>query len=178
MDGANENLWNPFDGTLCVGFKTSAWGNAKQLSTAAIETDADRRRLRLTAKLVESKEFAACLATMGRVRAWIRAVAVPFEAVGDGHYLIRTNRKEELEERYRKLVEDELPPLTREVIATWDQRVSEAKAALASLGNGVKFPSGEVVAAKFSAQMWFVNFNPAGAMKGMLEEIERDARTA
>src|SRR5262245_48518010 len=67
--------------TVCIKVERHRLGNSKKVNTSQVEVDTDKRLIRVSKRLFESKEYTAILNFDGEVNRYLEETCLPFERV-------------------------------------------------------------------------------------------------
>ena len=161
-----------FDKAVGFSLKVSRYGNRRKVNPNLITTDADRRRIAVGKKLLDSPELEAIAKGDREFRSWLENKALP-SMFRSGIWLLPLELVTTVDERMlhystgRALLIDAF-------IATYDDQVVAAKTSLGSLFDQGDYPSHEKMRASFSVDHQYVEFrtpqNLAKIRAGMVEE--------
>src|SRR5947208_5498601 len=122
--------------TVCIKVCLSTMGNTRKVSTAQIETDADKDLLRVSKQLVDSAELKAIRRFDGEIRRFLYNICLPFEI---GIHLLPIAALETVEDRLRKFAEDRQGLLTA-FLSVYPSLSQDAAKRLRGLYNPADYP--------------------------------------
>jgi hypothetical protein len=122
---------NVFDKAVLLSVDFGLPGNSKRVNPALIETDADRERIGVSKKLIDSPELDAVRKFDSNFRRWLYSIALPSQ-FKSGIFLWPIVAVEKAEERLRE-AETKRQELVEKACAAYLQKVSEAAGPLGSL---------------------------------------------
>ena len=158
-----------------VGFSATfkAWGNKRKANLDLIQTDADRKRLRLSKELIESDELDAIKSYFSELRQWIYSRTVP-SFFKDGFQLASLQSVEEIEERMRTAVSDDLPPLIEALVREYPAKIALAELALGSQFRNSDYPAASELAGQFAIAWNWIAFSTPATLPPELRAAEEE----
>lgn len=156
-----------------VGFTCTfrKWGASRKADISQVETDADKRRLSLTKKLIQSDEYDAITSLFGDLQQWIYTRTVP-SFFKKGFQLASLQAVEEIEARMRKAATEDLPPLVAALQIAYPLKVEEARVALGGQFKATDYPTEDQLAQAFSIQWNWIAFTTPDALPPELRQAE------
>lgn len=157
--------------TCCLTLKLCAWGNRRKGNIDTITTDADKTRLGLSKKLIESEEYDAIRTYLGETRKWITSRTMPFLGFKGGIYLSKAEAvplvEAELPRRQAQLAE-----LVTDLRAVWAEKVDESAKQLAGQFNEKDYPTADQLDDLFSIEWNWVAFTVPEGLPPELRAVE------
>lgn len=157
--------------TCCLTLKICAWGNRRKGNIDTITTDADKSRLGLSKKLIESEEYDAIRTYLGDTRKWITSRTMPFLGFKGGIYLSKAEAV--------PMVETELPrrqahlaTLVTALRAVWAEKVDDSAKQLAGQFNEKDYPTADQLDELFSIEWNWVAFTVPEGLPPELRAVE------
>lgn len=135
-----------------------------------INTDADKRRLKHTKRLLESPELASITREDNQFRLRVARLCLPYD---DGILLLphgMIERVERILTEYQTVIR---PQLVETFIAAYEALKAEARASLGSLYNPADYPTVEGVRAKFRFYFNFQSFGVPGELQSISAALYR-----
>jgi hypothetical protein len=173
VDYSGETI-NPWENAVCVAVKKSKWGVGRKADMNKVETDADKKFIRVTKHLIDCKEYKAITKLDGEIERHLADKALPslFRA---GFYLVAKN--------YVKQLRDELVAfkarrveLVQAFVAVYEDRKEEARQKLASQFNPVDYPPVASLPAYFDVEWQFIQFGAADALRDIDPDLFEEER--
>ena len=158
--------------TVCIKVRLSTMGNTRKVSTAQIETDADKDLLRVSKQLVDSEELKAISRFDGEIRRFLYNICVPFEI---GIHLLPIAALQTVEQRLRQFAEDRRQ-LVDAFLAAYPSLCQGAAKRLRGLYNPADYPGVEDVAREFGFSWRYVSFGVPDQLKAISREVWEQER--
>jgi hypothetical protein len=166
-------------GTVILSMEIGKVTNTRKLpsQTEAIQTDVDRKMLRVSVDLYDSKELKAVTKFLGTVSRDVKAVSVPSFFRG-GMYLVKHEAVEQVDSMLYE-AEKSLEPLVSIFSAVAEDRKEEASLRLGSAFDGAKYPSPEAIKSLFHIEWRWLTLETPDSLKKVSKAIfEREAKKA
>jgi len=157
------------DKTICLSVEFAKWGIVRKASTATIETNADKDRLRLGVALIDLPEYDAVVRLDREVVDYLSKIAMPSMLKRSAH-LIPLESVEEVEGALRAFAARR-PVLVEALLAKLPEAKADARAKLGSLFDESKYPTEDAVRDKFSFGWSYVDFGVPGKLKSISSKI-------
>ena len=168
-----------FKGSVGFTLILRRWGNARQGNVSTITTDDDpsqdkktKARIKLTKKLIESKEFEAIASFQGALRQWIYSRTTP-SFFREGFQLVKLEGVEMIEARLAK-AQAELDELVATLCLVYPGQVDEARSALGRQFSERDYPKAEDLPALFSIGWNWIAFTVPEGLPQELRQKEQD----
>ena len=152
-----------FDRAVSVQVFIGAIGNSKKISTSLVEVAADKDRINVSKKLLDSPEMKAITKLDNEIRMYLYRMALP-SLFKSGVYLVPMTVVPEVEEtlrsfktRRKKLVDD--------FLAAYEQRKREAATQLRELYFPGDYPTAEKIKETYKLEWLFMNFGTPGKLR-------------
>jgi hypothetical protein len=158
--------------TVCIKVRLSTMGNTRKVSTAQIETDADKDLLRVSKQLVDSAELKAINRFDGEIRRFLYNICLPFEI---GIHLLPITALQTVEQRLRQFAEDRRQ-LVDAFLSAYPSLCLDAAKRLRGLYNPADYPPLEDVAREFGFSWQYVSFGVPDQLKGISREVWEQER--
>src|SRR2546425_7637984 len=158
--------------TVCIKVRLSSMGNTRKVSTAQIETDADKDLLRVSKQLVDSAELKAITRFDGEIRRFLYNICLPFEI---GIHLLPIAALETVEYRLRQFAEDRRQ-LVNAFLSAYPSLCQDAAKRLRGLYNPADYPPVEDVAREFGLSWQYVSFGVPDQLKAISREVWQQER--
>jgi hypothetical protein len=153
MTNAQEMLKN----TVILSYSISGWTNRSKADVGKIESEAEKGRLSVTKKLVDSPEYKAIRDYQGSVSAWIKMYSVP-AFFKDALVLVKTdvvaNVEQKLNESTGRICE-----LVEEFITAFPAQREAARTALGNMYNDKDYPTNDELRAAFGITWNWIELN-------------------
>jgi len=164
----NPNL---AEGTVVLDMEIGRITNSRRLPkhTDAIETDADRKMLRVSADLYDSKELKAVNRFLHFTSKWVKGKSSPSFFRG-GMFLVKHEVVEEIHD-YLLQREQELEPLVEVFATVADERKEEARKRLGRAFDGSKYPTPEQIRAQLRIEWRWLTLETPDSLKQVSESI-------
>jgi hypothetical protein len=168
-----------FKGAVGFTLLLRRWGNARQGSLANITTTEDvaqdkktKERIKLTKKLIQSKEYEAICTFQGGLRQWIYSRTTP-SFFREGFQLVKLEGVDGIEKRL-EAARDELSELVATLCLVFPGQVEEAKEALGDLFSERDYPATEDLERLFSIDWNWIAFTVPEGLPEELRQKEQD----
>jgi len=158
-----------------VGFTCTfrKWGASRKADISQVETDADKRRLSLSKKLIQSDEYDTITTLFGELQQWVYSRTVP-SFFKKGFQLASLAAVEEIEARMRKAATEELPPLVAALQLAYPAKIEDARVALGGQFRATDYPTEDQLARAFSIQWNWIAFTTPDALPAELRQAEEE----
>lgn len=170
---------NPFRDCIAIIFSQHSWGNVRKVRESEVEvrttekrTDVAKKRISITKKLLDSKEYQAIGSLDAKVRKSLDMLSVP-SVIQVGAYLVTPKAYDKFMRRIEQY-KQERDVLVDEFIKAYPSRVNEAKEDLDDLFNLNQYPPAEEVQKKFYIEVRPIAFE----VPKRLEELDKAAYQA
>lgn len=171
---------NIAEGTVMLSLELGRITNSRRLpsQTDAIETEADRKMLRVSVDLFDSKELKAVNKFLNtQVKKGVKAVTVPSFFRG-GMYLVKHEAVDELDAQLDKWSK-ELEPLVEVFATVSEAQKEEARVRLGKAFDGTKYPTPEQIKGIFRIEWRWLTLETPDSLKKVSKAIwKREAEKA
>lgn len=156
-----------------VGFTLTlkAWGNRRKADISQVQTDADKRLMRLSKELIEAKEYEDIKSFFGELRQWVYSRTVP-SFFKEGFQLASPQAVEEIEARMKK-AQSELGDLVNKLCEVYPLSIDKAQIALGTQFQQKDYPPVEELRRMFSVTWNYISFTVPENIPAELREIEK-----
>lgn len=168
-----------FKGAVGFTLLLRRWGNARQGNLSNVTTSDDpnqdtktKERIKLTKKLIQSKEYEAICAFQGGLRQWIYSRTTP-SFFREGFQLVKLEGVDGIEKRLEK-AREELAELVATLCLMFPGQVDEAKVALGDLFSERDYPQVEDLEKMFSIDWNWIAFTVPEGLPAELRQKEQD----
>lgn len=145
-------------------------GNDRKASLDSVETEADKRRLRMVKKLFTCKEYTAIQSFDIKLTTWLDSRAIPCDVGYRGIKLLPLSLLSEVENRLNEAA-TERTALVSEFLQVYDTERTKAQAELKEFFDHKNYPPVGTVAEKFGIEWWYVTFKvPETLPEGLRQE--------
>ncbi len=154
--GSYKSLEAVADTTTILNLVLGKVTNSRRLKsdTDAIETQVDRKMLRVSTDLYDAPELKACQRYLGDLKKFIKSRSVPSFFRG-GMYLVKDEALKEVHEHLKKAVID-FVPLVETFIAVAEERQLDAKERLGPAYSADNYPSYKQIREAYKIEFgWF-----------------------
>lgn len=173
------------DKSVCVTVELHGIGNSKQVSSQAVEVNADKDMLRVSKTLLDSEELKAIRKKDGSIRQFLYNQCVQ-SGIKWGFYLVPIASVERVEEKLKQLQRERealidawLCPDVLTGKSPYEVQVEAQALTLRDLYNPGDYPPAERVRQAFSFEWQYVSFGTPGKLKSisktMFEEEQKKA---
>ena len=149
-------------------------GNSKKVNSALIETDADRKRIGVSKKLLDSPELDAVRKFDSVVRRWLYSIALPSQ-FKSGIYLWPIVAVEDAEKRLRES-EGKRRELVEKFLGAYEAESRDAAGPLGSLHNPADYPPLSQVREAFGFEWQYIAFGVPGQLRSIAPAIFEQER--
>lgn len=155
-----------------VGFtlQCRAWGNRRKADMATVETDADKKRMKLSKELIQAEEYDKIKSYLGELRQWVYSRTVP-SFFREGFQLASLKAVAEIEEKMKKS-QGELLALVDALIAVYPGKIEEARIALNSQFDEKDYPDEGRLRRMFGLDWNWISFTIPEDLPAELREAE------
>lgn len=164
--------WKIDSNTVALIFSTRTWGVERQADKRLIETDADKNYLRLSKKLIDSREYDSINEYIRQTKNWLLMRSVP-SFFRSGCYLLRLDAVPRVE-TYLADRAALLPALVDRLLAVLDERIEGARVNLGSQFNARDYPSREQLRGSFGWSYQWIAFNVPQGLPPSVYKAEMD----
>src|ERR1035437_3169617 len=147
---------NIFDKAVLLSVDFGLLGNSKKVNPAMIETDADRTRIGVSKKLIDSPELDAIRKFDATIRRWLYSIALP-GMFKSGIYLWPILAVEDAEQRLRE-AETKRLELVEKFYAAYEAETRDAAGPLGSLHNPADYLPLSAVREEFGFEWQYIAF--------------------
>lgn len=167
-----------------VGFTAtfSCWGNSRKANLAKMRASADnaddnkaKARLKLSKVLIVSAEYEAIKSFLAELRAWVYTRTVP-SFFKEGFQLCGLEGIADIERRFKKAIQVDLPTLVDNFLEAYPQQIEEARAALDPAGqfNRADYPGTDEMRRFFAINYNWVAFTVPDQLPPELRQQEQE----
>lgn len=165
----NGNTLDLFSKAVACDVQMRKAGNQRKVDTRKVETDADRRLLHLTKKLIDSDAYEKIGSRDGEFRRWLMTYAVPCPQFRTGIYLIPFDLLSKVEKEF-EIYQQEREKLIDALISERDQLIEQARFKLGSLFQQSDYIPLDQYRTLFSVELTYLSLNAPEA----LERVNKD----
>ena len=157
-----------------LGFSASfkRWGNSRRADIQQVQTDADKRRLKLSKQLIQADELDAIKSYMSDLQQWIYSRTVT--GFKKGFQMASKEAYDIIEARMKKAVAEDLPPLVSALKLVYANKVEEARVALNGQFNPRDYPTEDQLDGLFGIDWLWIDFTPAQALTAEQRQAEAE----
>src|SRR4030067_977159 len=137
-----------FNNAVLFTITLRAWGNRRKASTDVVDTTADKSRLHLTKKLLQTKELAAIYRFQRDTKAWCLKRSMP-AFIRNGVYVVKLDMVEEFEKQLRAAIKTQREQYIPALLEVYGQAIRDARAGLGDMFNANDYPSSTQLAPTF-----------------------------
>src|SRR5580765_6797316 len=148
--------------TLVLRVRTGMLGNSRKVSSSQIEVDADKKLIKVSKTLLDSKELNAIRKLDSDLRAYLFEKCLTF---GESSFVMVPYALVTEVEAKLEAYEQEREALIDVFIAAYSDLCKKAEERLRGVYNAADYPSKKVVRSRFYFSYKFVNFGVPGALK-------------
>lgn len=148
--------------TVLLRVRFGLLGNSRKISNSAVQVDADKNLIRVSKKLLNSKELEAIRKADGALRGYIYDTCLP--GFDDGLYFLPDLLIEQVEATFKKF-KPERENLVDVFIAAYPELCKDAEEALRAVYSSKDYPSAEEVRAKFTFSWNYLEFGVPGKLR-------------
>jgi hypothetical protein len=164
---------NVLENAVIVTLHMSGLGNHRRLDSGKVNSDADKRMLRVAKKLLEAPEYQAINQHRHAFRWGIFArLALPSPLSGDATFVMPLAILPRLEQAFAAF-EARDKELVEELVEVWDLRVAESKALLKGEARDEDYPPKEAVRAAFSVRMAYLALGTPDSLRGISAAVHQ-----
>ena len=153
MIKATELLKN----TVILSYSVHCWTNNGKANIANIETEAEKSRLRVTKKLVDSDQLKAVRDYQNKAKGWIKMRSVP-AFFKDALVLVKTDMVKEVEQKLNDSV-NETSELVEAFLAAYPAQKEAAKKALGNMYEERDYPTANELRSSFGITWNWIELN-------------------
>lgn len=161
---------NKLRGAVGFTMKASVWGNRRKANIESVQTDADKKRMKLSKELIRAEEYDAIKSYIGELRQWVYQRTVP-SFFREGFQLASLKAVSEIEGRMKK-ARVELAALVDKLVEVYPARIEEARVALNSQFNPGDYPPADVLRQMFDIDWNWISFTIPDDLPAELKEAE------
>lgn len=151
--------------SVCLLLQCEKLGNSRKVNVKDVEISKDEQKLegekkslRITKQLVDTKEMRPCRAIISAAKDYLRSIAVPgHDIFGAGTYLVPIGHVKEAEERLSQFQKD-LKERVEELVARWEDVVDGQRKKLGPLFDEKQYASADEVRSAFDLDWSYVSF--------------------
>lgn len=156
------------------GFTLSitCWGNRRKADMAKVQTDADKKRFKLSKELIKSPEYDAIKSYFGDLRQWVYSRTVP-SFFKEGFQLASLAAVGEIEAKM-KVAQGELAVLVGKLVTAYPASMDAAKVALSDQWSARDYPTVEQLPDMFAIGWNWLAFVIPGNLPEELRKTEQD----
>jgi len=158
--------------SVAFSISCSRWGNLRRANKEEVQTGADKDMLRLSKKLVDSKEYEAIVKIQNRIRKWIEDNSVP-SFFHRGVFLIATNTVNDVE-KYLERAKGTMKDMVEEFIQAYREQIIDAKEKLGPQFNQGDYPSPEYLRNSFDISWKWISFDVPQNLPDEVFKAERE----
>lgn len=158
--------------SVAFSMSCSRWGNLRRADKNEIDTDADKKMLRLSKKLVNSEEYENIVKLQNRARKYVEDRTVP-SFFHRGVYLVSLKSIEKVE-NYLNEVKKTMGELVEEFLSQYRVQIIEARESLGSQFNENDYPSPEYLRNSFGISWKWVTFDVPENLPESIFKVERE----
>jgi hypothetical protein len=160
---------------ICLNLNFSAMGITRKVSTAAVETTADKSMMRVQKMLLNAPTLGAIRTFDGRVREYIDSRSLPAPFFRKGVYLLPIDLLQEVDDMLQAFARDRAA-LVDAFLAEYPVLIDEARRLLGPLFDARQYPESETVRTLFDLRWSFIAFETPGKLKGISRALfDREA---
>lgn len=146
-----------FNNAVLFTITLRAWGNRRKASTDVVDTTADKSRLHLTKKLLQTKELAAIYRFQRDTKDWCLKRSMP-AFIRNGVYVVKLDMVEEFEKRLRAALEEQRERYIPDLLGVYDASIKDAQRELGDLFRMKDYPAAGELARTFGIEWGWVTF--------------------
>jgi hypothetical protein len=154
------------DKTIMLIVAFSSFGNRKKASMAAVDVNAEKSYLALSKRLLKSKEFDAIKSIDREVRAYLAAIALPFNAIRNGSYLIPIPVVETVEAALVGYAAQRTA-LVEAFCSVYPAQVEAVASELRDVYNAKDYPSVDALRELFAIDWEYMDYGVSGRLKSI-----------
>jgi hypothetical protein len=158
--------------TVCITVNMGVMGNSRQISNSAVEVEADKDRIKVHKKLLDSPELAAITKANNELRRYLYDVCLPFDL---GVYLLPLGLVETVENRLQSFRRD-WERLVSRFLEQYPRLCREASIALRGLYNPGDYPDVAEVRSRFSLSWRYISFGTPESLKTISDKMFQEER--
>ncbi len=158
--------------TVCVKVRLGRLGNSRKVSNSQVEVDTDKRLIRVSKHLLDSKDLRVIANFDGEIRRYLYDTCLPFEA---GIHLCPFGLLEQLEWKMREFA-DGRQGLIQSFLIAYPGLSQEAAQRLRSLYNPGDYPPVDHVAQQFTFTWQYISFGVPEQLREISTRIWQDER--
>lgn len=159
-----------FKRAVCVQLQISRLGTRRKIDSGAVQTDADRELVHVSADILKAPELEAIKTHDRALAEYIKNLASGPAIFKGGVYMVALSLIEQLDaEVMRRLATR--AELVEKFLTVYETRRQQTSAQLASLADRVKWPTLDRVRASFDAEIRYLALDTPETLKGIKAEI-------
>lgn len=148
-----------------------AFANRRQGDMGGVQVNADKRRLSLSKKLIESDEYDAIRAFQTEVYQWCVKRSVP-SYFKDGLYLVKLSEVQNFEDKLRSAVEKLQSELLPAFVQSYPRQVEDARTVLNGQFKESDYPATATLPARFGIEWNWIAFGVPETLPEELRQAE------
>lgn len=173
---------NVFNRATLFTLSLSSWGNRRKANTNMIEVDADKKRLSISKRLIDSPEYDAVCRHQWELKQWCMARCMP-SFFKDGIYLVALTEVQTFEEKLAHELRHMQNVLVPAFLEAYETRIEESRNILREMFNEADYPSVSELRQKFDIQWNWIQFTipenlPEGIREAEIEKLQRKFQEA
>jgi len=175
-----ETTSNPFDHAVCLSVTLRRFGTQRQVPAAAIETDADRRLLRLSKTILDCQALQAIDQLDTALRRYVQSRCLVNVLFRPGIYLLPMTLIADVDARLH-LFADQRAHLVDTLCQAYETEQEHIRIALGSLFDPLDYPSPEAFRACFGMDLQYLTVSVPRLLERVSQQLfareEDKART-
>jgi len=150
-----ETTPNPFDHAVCLSVTLRRFGTQRKVPATAVDTDADRRLLRLSKTILDCQELQAIAQLDTAIRAYVQSRCLANVLFRPGIYLLPETLIPEVDTRLQQFA-DQRAQLVDTLCAGYASEQEQIRIALGSLYDPLDYPAPEAFRACFGMDLQYL----------------------
>jgi hypothetical protein len=159
--------------SVFLRLKFGLLGNSRKISNSAVEVDADKNLIRVSKKLLESKELDAIRSLDGEIRKYIYNHCLP--GFDDGMFFLPYGLVSQVERKLKQFA-TERAALVEIFLLAYPELCRQAEESLRSVYNRADYPTVEEVRAKFTLSWLYLEIGTPGKLRGIDSALFEESR--
>ena len=153
-----------------MSYKLRMWGNRRKADVSKIQTDTDKKRLNLTKRLIESKEYKDIIKFQGGIREYLSYRAVP-SFFRDALMLVKTDMVNDID-AYLVEAQKEQARLVENLIKGYPMHIQTARIALNGMFREENYPSADRLTSLFGLEWNWIVLSVADNLPDVIRQQE------
>ncbi len=167
-----------FDKAFCLSVTFSRFGIDRKVPTSAVTVDANKKRIKVTKAILESKTLEEIRTFDGKVATYLRNRTVPASTMlRDGVYLIAVEAVDDVDEALIQFGKDR-SVLVSKFLTEYTALIEQSKKDLNGLFNEADYPSAAAMESKFGIDVKYLTFGVPEALADVAPEIFKREKSA